>query len=69
MRTVRSSDRISGRGGGVCSEGVSAGVGVCSKGGVCSGGVSAPWGCGIPSCTEADTPTHPPVDRQTLIKT
>ena len=36
--------------GGVCSQGVSALGGVCSKGGVCSRGVSAPggvcsWGC------------------------
>ena len=40
---------------------------VCSQGGVCywrgvCGGVSAPGGCGIPACTEADTP---PVDRIT----
>ena len=47
--------------------------GVCSQGVVCSRGLSAPrgvsalggvcWrGCGIPTCTEADTP---PVDRIT----
>ena len=42
--------------------------GVCSGGGICSGGVSAPrvvsasGGCGIPACTEADTP---PVNRMT----
>ena len=53
--------------GGVCSWGVAAlgGIwswGVCFWGlsaprGVCSGGVSAaPGGCGIPACTEADTP-------------
>ena len=49
--------------GGVCSGrvGVSALGGVCSWGGVCSGG-SAPGGCGIPACTEADTP---PVNRMT----
>ena len=55
-------------GGGVCSWGVSApGRGVCSQGvGCLLPGVSAPggvsalgvsaWGCGIPACTEADTP-------------
>ena len=137
MRTVRSSDRISGLGcllpgrvsalggvcssGGVCSWGVGCllpGVGCLLPGGVCSqevsaprgGGVSAPrgvsapggvsaWGgvcslggsalggcllpggcvsalgvcvCGIPACTEADTPTPYPtpfVDRQTPVKT
>ena len=31
--------------------------GVCSGGCVCSSGVSAPWGVGIPPCTEADTPS------------
>ena len=90
MRTVRSSDRISG---GCLLPGVSAPGGVCSQGGcllpggvcfggsapggVCSrgvGGGSAPGGllhggclllgdllggCGIPACTEADTPTPP----------
>ena len=47
MRTVRSSGRILWRG-------VSGpwGGAVCSMGGVCSGG-----GCGIPACTEAETPT------------
>ena len=43
--------------GGVCSRGVSAPGGVSALGGVCSRGVSAPGGiCGIPACTEADTP-------------
>ena len=51
--------------GGCLLQGVSAlgDGGVCSQGGVCSWGVSAPrgWvsalgGCGIPACTEADTP-------------
>ena len=54
------------RGSGVCSRG----SGVCSggwgwvsaPGGVCSQGVSASRGCGIPACTEADTP---PVNRIT----
>ena len=60
--------------GGVCSGGclllgVSAlGGRVSAQGGVCSGG-SAPRGrgCGIPACTEADTP--PRVDRHTPVKT
>ena len=66
------------RGEGVCSWGVSASGGVCSKGvsapgGICSGGcllqgVSA-LGGGMPACTEADTPTPQPVDRQTPVKT
>ena len=43
-------------GGGVCSRGVSA------LGAVWFWGVSAPRGCGIPACTEADTP---PVNRMT----
>ena len=54
--------------GGFAQEGVSACWGVCllpgdllqgvsAPGGhVCSGGVSASGGCGIPACTEADTP-------------
>ena len=42
--------------------GVSASRGVCSQG-VSAWGVSAPRGCGVPACTEADTP--PPVDRIT----
>ena len=46
---------------GVSALGVSA-PGVSALGGVCSQGVSAPvgwvcWGCGILTCTEADTPT------------
>ena len=58
-------------GGGVCSggcllwgcllRGVSAPGGVSDPGGACfwgvsAPGVSAPGGCGIPACTEADTP-------------
>ena len=39
-------------GGSVCSGGVSAPGGSALR-----GGVSAPGGCGIPVCTEADTPT------------
>ena len=58
--------------GGVCFGGVSGSQGrgclfqgVCSRGGVSAlGGVSAPGVCGIPACTEADTPT-PPVNRMT----
>ena len=57
MRTVRSSGRLSGPGGG----GVSA-LGVSALGGLLPGGV-----CGIPACTEADIP--PRVDRQTPVKT
>ena len=42
---------------GVCSRGVSA-PGGSTPGGVCSRGAYAPGeGCGIPACTEADTPT------------
>ena len=47
--------------GGVCSrgcllQGVSV-LGLCLlPGGVCSGGVCSQGGCGIPACTEADTP-------------
>ena len=44
-------------GGGVCSRGVSAPGGVCSEGCLLLGGR-----CGIPACTEADTP---PVNRMT----
>ena len=67
--------------GGVCSRGGVFSRGVSAVGGVCCGGVSAPggllqgvysWGvsvprgwCGIPPCTEADTPlwteSHTPV--------
>ena len=47
----------------VCSGGCLLLGGCLLWGGVCSWGVSAPWGvCGIPACTEADTP---PVDRIT----
>ena len=59
MRTVRSSERI--------SRGVSAPWGVSALGGVCPGGCLL--GGGIPACTEADTPTLAPVDRQTPVKT
>ena len=49
--------------GGVCSQGVSALGGVCSWGVSVPRGVSTPrGGCGIPTCTEADTL---PVDRIT----
>ena len=67
MRTVRSSDRISG--GGVCSWGVSA------PGGCLLWGVSAPGGClllgGVVSqhALRQTPPPDPPVDRQTPVKT
>ena len=69
MRTIHSSGRLSE--GGVCSWGVSAlGGSALSALGVCllpggyllptvsapGGGLSAPGVCGIPACTEADTP-------------
>ena len=58
--------------GGVCSWGVSAPEGVSTLGGLLCGGVSAlgglllgGGGCGIPACTEADTPpTHEQNDKQ-----
>ena len=58
--------------GGVCS----GGAGVCSRGcllrgGVCSGGVCSRGGggwCGIPACTEADTPPLL-TESQTPVKT
>ena len=55
--------------GGVCSGGVCS-WGHLLLGGICSGGCPLPRGgeCGIPACTEADTPTHP-VDRQMPVKT
>ena len=31
-------------------------LGLSAPGGSAPGGVSAPGGCGIPACTEADTP-------------
>ena len=72
---------VSGPEGGVWSRGVSTPGGVWSggcllQGRVCSWGVSGLGGCllrggagGIPACTEADTTTPPPVDRQTPVKT
>ena len=48
-------------GGGVCSGGCLL-QGGSALGGVCSWGVSAQGGCGIPACTEVDTP---PVNRMT----
>ena len=55
---------VSTLGGGVWSQGGCLVLGVSAPGGVCSRGVSAPGGCGIPACTEADTPT-PHVNRMT----
>ena len=50
------------RGGGcVCFPG-----GLCFQGVLPRGDVCASRGCGIPACTEADTP---PVDRHTPVKT
>ena len=54
--------------------GVVSGGGVCPQGGVCSGGgysrgVSASRGCGIPACSEADTPARPWTESQTPVKT
>ena len=54
--------------GGCLILGVSAPGGVCSRGCLLLGGVSASGGCGIPPCTDADTPS-PSVDRQTPVKT
>ena len=68
---------VSAPGEGVCSGGClllagssAPGRGVCSQGVGCllpgvsaPGGVSA-WGCGIPACTEADTPPCEQNDRQ-----
>ena len=56
--------------GGVCSGGgcllwrVSAVGGSAPVAVVCSGGVSSLGGCGIPACTEADTPRCEQNDRQ-----
>ena len=43
--------------------------GVCSWGGLLRGWISAPGGCGIPTCTEADTLPPPWTESQTPVRT
>ena len=61
MRTIRSGSRLSG-GGGASRGGASGGVCATWKG-VLPGGVCFLGRCGIPACTEADSPVNRMTDR------